>query len=398
MSDLERLSPLLAVAGVVVLLMPIVILRRRSRRRDAVQCRPVRIMVVGLPESGKTALLASMFRKLAFGGPDGVVVETDRDTTGRLLELTRGMEQRDVEIHPGTLVGDTTNYEFTFRVKNDRRGDQRPCSVSYLDYAGEHAGPLVRPGATEPAPEVLAAAKECDVLMAVLDGEKVLHMMQDNADPAFFTELGDLILLLIRAPQKAAHIIITKWDLLHPAHTVPDIVRRLDKFPPFHQFHEHRRSAVLRIIPVSSFGMNGYHVRDTDGVVHKDTKKETHWNPYNVATPLAFALGDVLRSDADRVGDGARGRRVSEFSSFFVTVGALLGVLTIKIPPLTFGVLQFSLKPNAVQHLLDLVNRPHEVNARRLQRHGMLPVLRFLNTLTAEGYSEELTNSPQRTA
>lgn len=294
----------------VVALLCAVVARRRARRKAAVHDRLVKIMVIGLPESGKTALLASMFRKLAYGGPDGVLVETDRETTGRLLALTKGMEQRDEEVPAGTLLDDTANCEFTFLVTDDGGGQVRPCRVSYLDYAGEHAGPLVRPGHTEPASEVLTAAAQCDVLMGILDGEKVLRMMEGHPDAGFFTELGDLILLLVRAPQKCAHLIITKWDMIYPRYQLADVVRRLDKFPPFHQFRGHARHGVLRIIPVSSFGMNGYLFRDTQGVVRKNSQVDLHWNPYNVAAPLAYALSDVMKANTAWASEGAiRGAR-----------------------------------------------------------------------------------------
>ncbi|PRY42714.1 hypothetical protein [Umezawaea tangerina] len=393
--DDDLVGWLVAGGSAVVALLSGLVARRRARRRKALRDRSVKVMVVGLPESGKTALLASMFRRLAYGGPDGVLVETDRATTGQLLALTRAMEHRDEEVPAGTLLDDTTNYEFTFLVTDDGGGHVRPCGVSYLDYAGEHAGPLVRPGTTEPAPEVMAAAARSDVLMGILDGQRVVRMMEGQADEDFFTELGDLILLLARAPQKAAHLIITKWDVVHPRFSLADVVARLDLFPPFRQFRGHRRHGVLRVIPVSSFGMNGYLFRDAEGVVCKSGKPDLHWDPYNVATPLAFALRDVMTGNTSRASEGRanRRRRVREFSHFFVAVGALLGMISVQVPLLSFGAVEFVLKRNGLAGLAAVADRPQEVEdrVRRPQQRSVLRVLSFLDRLTANGASIELT-------
>ncbi|HKS45033.1 MAG TPA: hypothetical protein VJT49_07915 [Amycolatopsis sp.] len=385
---------LVLAAFVVVTLLSGVIARRRARRSNAVRDRTVKVMVVGLPESGKTALLASMFWRLAFGGPEGVLLETDRETTGRLLALTKGMAQRDVEVPAGTLPGDTANFEFDFLVSKDRGEQARPCRVSYVDYAGEHAGALVRPGSGEPPPDVMNAVAECDVLMGILDGEKVLRVMTGKPDNDFFTEFGDLVLLLARAPQKAVHLIITKWDLLEPAFTLAEIVRRLERFPPFRQFSGHRRHGVLRIIPVSSFGMNGYLHRDRDGVVRKSGDPELHWDPYNVATPLAYAMRDVMRADTARAFEqiGVR-QRARDFSPFFVAVGALLGMISLNVPLTSFGALEFVLKRKAVDNLRAVADRPQDVKPRRRRQREVLHVLKFLDRLTTSGFSFELKRS-----
>ncbi|MET1071048.1 MAG: hypothetical protein ABWY11_00225, partial [Umezawaea sp.] len=91
-------------------------------------------------------------------------------------------------------------------------------------------------------------------------------------------------------------------------------------------------------------------------------------------------------------GRGSR-RRAREFSHFFVAVGVLLGMITVHVPLLSFGAIEFVLKRNAVAGLAAVADRPQEVaeRMRRPQQRSVLRVLSFLDRLTATGASIELT-------
>jgi hypothetical protein len=84
--------------------------------------------------------------------------------------------------------------------------------------------------------------------------------------------------------------VITKWDTI-PG-TYEDVVRFLYvEFEEFRQFWHVPRLRQIRIIPVSSFGPNGWFTSNEAAI---------GWWPVNAQTPLACTVPDLLIAEAHR--------------------------------------------------------------------------------------------------
>ncbi|ACU37067.1 hypothetical protein Amir_3156 [Actinosynnema mirum DSM 43827] len=356
--------------------------QRRNRKQAIMSHRTVQVMLLGLPESGKTVLFAAVYRALAYGGRDQVVLKADDNTAPHVLELTTALEQPGVELPPSNQLGTSVDLDFTFVVKDADGTTRDVCGLSFLDYAGEHANRLLHPGEAEPSKEVLESLDRADVLMGVLDGKRVLEVMKNGKDPKFFPELSELILLLTHAPQKVVHLVITKWDLIAELHTLAEVVERLNRFPPFQQFRD-QCGGVLRIIPVSAFGMNGYLSHDVDGKALKAEERGLHWEPFNAATPFAHALRDVLEANVERLRANQEKASAGDYPAFFLSVGALLGMITISFPLLPGGEVQVELRPGQGGG-----DSPHRTADR--ERQDLDKVVRYLRRLSDDGVSKNL--------
>src|SRR5262249_54423848 len=79
----------------------------RHPTRPTLSRRSVSVLMLGRRESGKTVLLASMWRELAFGGSAGVLVTTDLEEDATDLGIVcRTIENPDSELPHSTRLGE----------------------------------------------------------------------------------------------------------------------------------------------------------------------------------------------------------------------------------------------------------------------------------------------------
>jgi len=350
-------------------------------------------MVVGFAGAGKTAMVASMFRELVYGGPEGVRMEANEETTAKLREMIRGMEHPDHELPAGNQLDDTMDYDFTFCVKAKDGSEARPCGVRYLDYAGEWAVKLTQPGMDRPPDEILDAAESADVLMGILDGDRMFEIMKGNSDPDFFTSLNNMMLLLLHARQRAVHLILTKWDRFEGEYLPADVVERLDQVPTFKRFRRNPRPGAMRLIPVSSFGTNGYLFHDDEGMARKNTKSAVHWEPYNVTAPIAFALKDVI-DDNLRKGtlteSRGRPRPARDFSPFFVAAMNKLRLIDVSVSVFPMAV-TVKLHGDAGTRWQKMLDKSDHTPWGQGDQQQLMRVLRYLNSMSGPGNSYDLS-------
>lgn len=294
----------------------------------------VNVMVLGHASSGKTTLMASMFYKLN-AGLNGIVVRTDAATTKALRRYSDDMIVGKLPV--ANRLGDPTRYEFEFAVKAGNGVFRRSFTVVYHDYSGELLTEVDGPN-----PAFQEAVRDADVLMGILDGEQVYNLMRDEVEPGFLVDLATLMRQLQEGTQPVIHLILTKWDLFEGKYTLADVIDRLDRHLPFEQFHAEGANwdAVVRLIPVSAFGTNGFLVRRDQNII---VDAPQGWRPFMVDTPYACSLADVIDGDLCRLRKkgqvkSANNRRLprKEISGFFVWAVQILGIVSVSVS--LFGV------------------------------------------------------------
>lgn len=248
-----------------------------------------RILAVGFSEAGKTTLLAAMYHALCHGNRAGISLRAEGATRAALLQLCDLIRNPSTRIH-ATL--ETASYEFVVRAESETLPKTTVCKLIYHDYAGENGGNLLRPRlGEEPDPKFVKALGEADVLMGLLDGALIAELMSSGPNLRFERELADLLLLVTEAKQQTVHLVITKWDLLHPSYTLDEVVEQLRRFPQFVAFQNTPRPGRCRVIPVAALGTNGFTSR-VGGVDVRDPDRD--WRPEFVDVPLACTIPDVI--------------------------------------------------------------------------------------------------------
>ncbi|HEX9336424.1 MAG TPA: hypothetical protein VF892_11090 [Pseudonocardiaceae bacterium] len=380
-----------------------IVARRRVLQKRQVLNPPINVLAFGGNSSGKTIMLASLFRTLGLGGASGVQLETDRDSTDILVRWAANIESHAVDLPPATLLGDMTDFHFTFRVTGTDGVVGRPCRVNYIDYPGELTDIFnVQPHQHEPAARFRKAFDECDILMGVLDGSRILALLDEKPDDTIVPELNKMFHALASTERKTIHLILTKWDkLLERDHSLTHVVRRLALLPAYRQFISNPGRGTIRLIPVSSFGVNGYLTEDDKGLARKTVDTRIYWEPYNVAVPLAWSLQDVLAvnwtSTQSEAGQAQRRRHlVRQFSTFFVSAAWLLGLIHVGFPALG-GLMsvEFSLARDGGTLLRQLGEQPQTLRSRlrRREQHDLLTVLEYLRSVAVDGLSCDLSTS-----
>ncbi len=274
-----------------------------SKSPSADDATAVKVMVLGLEGSGKTMMLVGMYHRWAFGSRHGVTLRADETTSRFLSMLARKINNPDCELPAGTRAGDITKAIFTFMV--DVVGDSARSSFSlhYADYAGERIRGVLFPSESQssPDPEVMASLAEAHVLVGVLDGGEIASAMREKLfPPEFANTLMGLMLYLATAKQKTIHLVISKWDLVvdenGQAYPLSKVIEFLDQYPPFYQFHQRPPLiGVRRIIPISTFGLNGFIRVDANGTTHKDHTLQ--WQPFMAENAVACSVPDVIDTE-----------------------------------------------------------------------------------------------------
>lgn len=272
-------------------------LARRSAQRG--EPRQVDVLMLGFSGSGKTLMLAGMFSRFRFGGASGITMYTD-DASERDLEriIGRIQDTEDDFLPEATPAGDPRRWSFGVRVDVAQGRGADAFTLNYLDYAGEYAAALA--GADgEMNAAFLAALKDTDILMGVLDGDDVCRVLRGEARPQTLVQMERLLRLLVRTDQRCVHLVISKWDALVDRDGrrlgLDEVVARLEQVSEnFRDFRLNPRFSTLRIIPVSTFG-HGFAKQNDEGRLVK--QRGAVWSPLNVDFPFSCAVPDILTGD-----------------------------------------------------------------------------------------------------
>ena len=268
--------------------------------------RRVKILVVGYSASGKTVMLASLYHWFAHGTPAGIRFTTDDESNRALVDFATSIRDPRRPLPLGTQ--ETKRWQFTVRVESDTQ-EADAFTLEYLDYAGGFINRMLNSAdaalAEEFDPELKGELESTDVLMGVLDGERLVKLMAGTYDVDIVGDIERLLNILIRTSHRNVHLVITKWDLMRrpsgDLYTISEVWDALDKVS--NAFRSFRMSpklgASMRLIPVSALGMNGFVRQGADDSAAR--QPGISWMPWNVHVPFFSAIPDILASDVPKL-------------------------------------------------------------------------------------------------
>lgn len=280
---------------------------------------PIRIMMLGPTQSGKTLYLSAMWQKLQLPLDPGFHLDAvtatgqpDSDARNRLDRIYAHLLNKP-DFPPGTGIGSKSTYRFSCLIRSQNVA-YTACTFEYMDYAG---GLLSQESVIDPDFE--QAISSADVLLGLIDGVRLLLAMENDlaARDWVANELAPVLISVATSlDQKqrrpvSIHFVISKWDAiqqLSPSRTLKEYRDFLLGFPPIQALLRLAgESATIRLIPFSSLGL-GFAQAHAEQVEHASgvTTTVVHIRkravgesarppiPLNVEIPIACALPDVL--------------------------------------------------------------------------------------------------------
>ncbi len=262
------------------------------------------IVVLGVSGSGKTVLLASFFKTFSTLGKFGFFLELeDADRRKKLNKIYEEQLSRGESWPPGTR--NTDQWTFNCYVKNSELSLVQACKLTYVDYAGG----LITDSSTEAGDDsqLESFIDSADAVLALIDGQKLLSLMQDNdlssgvVSKFILTDLPNIMQGVNKCTRNTpVHFIISKWDLLlEKNYSLAEVKNRLlNTVREFNNVVGNRKKAgcPVRLIPISSVG-KGFAILEPNGQMKKIPGKIPQ--PWNLEVPLAFALTDNQHNQID---------------------------------------------------------------------------------------------------
>ncbi|MBF2007485.1 ATPase/DNA packaging protein [Chlorogloeopsis fritschii PCC 9212] len=262
------------------------------------------IITLGSSGSGKTVFLASLFKQLSTQGEYGFFLDVDNPLQRKLLNT----------YYTEIIAGDTwpkgtqeiTDWTFTCCVKTKDLSVHQACQFVYKDYPEKMFSGIAADESPELNIDLQREVDEADAVLAILDGQQILSLLQGNDDKLFqiwlLKELPAILNLLQKCKKIPVHFIISKWDLIinKGGFDLSDVrYKLLKKVPEFKNVVKQRNDAKcpVRIIPVSSLGMNFATFKD--GEMKKLSGEVPQ--PFYIEVPLSCVLIDNLQIEINHI-------------------------------------------------------------------------------------------------
>ncbi|MFI6479714.1 hypothetical protein ACIBH1_17405 [Nonomuraea sp. NPDC050663] len=301
--------------------------RKRRRQTAPAAASPVRqaaqhllptfkVVALGVPGSGKTALLASMFYRQWAPRPElgNYYLRLPHSDAYYLSSLYREISDPTGLWPSGTGVGQEREFEFGCMLQLDGAHHEL-ARIKYIDYAGELL--------TEASPEHLSSfevllrhVEEASVMLVIIDGLRLRQYFDGHVNAAFRLDLAirPYIQLALRATCPV-QFLITKWDLLQPIGF--DDRERLRKCRDALLSNEafralvltHNRDRMLRLIPVSAVG---YGFADLAPGGHVVKRADAEASPTYVEIPLCAVVPDLFQQVEHALDEAARTQVMGE--------------------------------------------------------------------------------------
>jgi len=288
---------------------------------------PINVMVLGFPESGKTVLLTTMYHQLSIPGSAGFYLHAKDDSKhNELMGLYKQIADPK-ERFPDPTISNIIEWEFSGLIKSVGM-HYNPLKFTYSDYSGELAKNLLKKDYTALETQFANRLKDADVVLSILDGQKILNLMKGATKGDFYAQL-QMMLNIMTTREKPVHFILTKWDLLCGKYQLEEIIEQLENFDPFRNFlASHTALSKLRLIPVSSVGTK--FVREENGTMQKITDATAEICPFQAEMPIACILPDLIEARNKRR-QQAWIVRVFRFFLSKVSFSVSIGVLSASI-------------------------------------------------------------------
>lgn len=324
---------------VVLILGGVIWLIDRSRKRNEQPAQPpspvrqaarhllptFKVVALGVPGSGKTALLASMFYRQWAPRPElgNYYLRLPHADALYLNSLYREISDPTGHWPAGTGVGQEREFEFGCMLQQDGTHHEL-ARIKYIDYAGELL--------TEASPEHLSSfevllrhVEEASVMLVIIDGLRLRQYFDGHANAAFRLDsaIRPYIQLALRATCPV-QFLITKWDLLQPIGY--DDRERLRKCRDVLLANEafralvlsHNRDRMLRLIPVSAVGFD---FADLAPGGHVVKRADAEASPAYVEIPLCAVVPDLFQQFEHVMDEAARSQVLGELQRLMARGG-----------------------------------------------------------------------------
>lgn len=275
-----------------------------SMRDDAM----FQVLVIGTRGAGKTVFLASLFQLLGVQDPRGnnfILSCPDIRSQSQLKNIFEQISSPERGWPPGT----TGTQEYIFEcehIKDEQR--IKLFRFRYFDFPGGFLGESNE----NDFAFILTQIRKAHSILVLLDGKKILNLLEDRAppigEPSIYDDLSSMGRFLQECIGKPVHFAITKSDILNlKPNSLGKIKKKLMVHTSFRNIIEQRKSRPTYLIPVSAVG-NGFAKFDP---VTQQMKKLPNGivEPKHVDMSLTFTLVDYLtkiatQDDSTREKDG----------------------------------------------------------------------------------------------
>lgn len=285
--------------AVAVVCLALVVFRLGRRGRglgvDPLHVPTLNVVTIGMQGSGKTILLASMYRCMQTPGGRGFYLRAPHEQVIELGSWYHDVADPGEGWPAGTSKAETREFQFDL-VTNTATTPATVLRLNYLEYAGELLTEVQDPGGSAQA-RLLTAVDGADALIGIIDGLRLrLARQGDGRSMAILQRAVDTMVSTMYEARCPITFVITKWDLLTDVHPDEDtrlrIVRTmLLESPGFRDLVRHHGARrVLRLIPVTAVG-HDFALLDRDTV---QKKPGGLLRPVNVDLPLSGVVPDVL--------------------------------------------------------------------------------------------------------
>jgi hypothetical protein len=318
---MELIIPVIAVVVAIVL---VVRTHRRpgADRRAADETSPehvpapvpaFKVVALGLPGSGKTVLLASMFHELDHvGSGRSFYLDATPEQRLALNGVYRTVSDARREWPRATRVAELTEYVFNCVALDEGGARHHLLDVVYIDYAGELLEHTPEAGRSS-FQELQGHIRSAQALLGLLDGQRILQLLRGEPAGHDYLQFELRSLLgLLQSARAPVQLVITKWDVVRGFGEPPDAddELRLDRVISALMAYDHVRGLVysspnqlVRLIPVSAVGRGFAELREDGSVVKRSGGTV---RPMNVEVPLCAVVPDLFRQVERTIDDETR--------------------------------------------------------------------------------------------
>jgi GTPase SAR1 family protein len=251
------------------------------------------VIMLGPSGSGKTVFLASLYKKLSTQGDTGFFLQVESAEKRKRLNNLYTQIAVDEKWPKGTTYSEVSEWTFTCRVQTEGLPIYSACQFTYLDYAGGR----INDEMGEEDPEFDNQLKNADALLGLLDGQRLLALMQGEAFGRVWAvnDLPNMLNIMQEIQNKPIHFVISKWDIIEGRYTLEEIIDRLYKIDEFRNLirTRSRGNIPIRLIPISAVGKD-FATLQKDGSMSKNS--QTLPKPFQVEVPLACVLPDMIQT------------------------------------------------------------------------------------------------------
>ncbi|WP_083580248.1 hypothetical protein [Planktothrix tepida] len=328
--------------------------------------------MLGPSGSGKTVFLASLYKKLSTQGDTGFFLQVESPEKRKRLNNLYTQIAVDEKWPKGTTYSEVSEWTFTCRVQTEGLPIYSACQFTYLDYAGGR----INDEMGEDDPEFDNQLKNADALLGLLDGQRLLALMQGEALGRVWAvnDFPNMLNIMQEIQNKPIHFVISKWDILEGRYTLEEIIDCLYKIPEFNNLirTRSRGNIPIRLIPISAVGKD-FATLQKDGSMAKNFQALP--KPFQVEVPLACVLPDMIQTKLKEIME--QKKEISDISidvkanvTFWEWLGGIAGEAVSIVSQYLPKKYQFT--ADILERLIELLDTPIEqkrelANNRKLQ-------------------------------